>query len=110
LPSTKLEEWKNTSIQTLLGEEFAVGSSDSGRSVTIDAALIDNLDAYKIVLVNGNFRSDLSDVPTEKGVEVASLSNSWNHPIVLTHFAQYADKADNPMVNINTALAEDGFF
>lgn len=110
LPTTKLEEWKNTGIQTVLNESFVLNSDLPGRSVTIDKALIEGVDAYKIVLVNGAFRKDLSEVPSEKGVEILATADALANPVFQAHFAQYADKSDNPFVNVNTALAKDGFF
>jgi Fe-S cluster assembly protein SufD len=110
LPTAKLEEWKNTGIQSVLNENFVLNSDLPGRSVTIDKALIEGVDAYKIVLVNGVFRKDLSDVPSEKGVEILATADALDHAVFQVHFAQYADKSDNPFVRVNTALAKDGFF
>jgi Fe-S cluster assembly protein SufD len=110
LPTAKLEEWKNTGIQTVLNESFVFNSDLPGRSVTIDKALIEGVDAYKIVLVNGVFRKDLSEVPSEKGVEILATVDALESNVFKSHFAQYADKSDNPFVNVNTALAKDGFF
>src|SRR5690606_31767321 len=56
------------------------------------------------------FRQDLSDIPLEKGVEVLPTTDALEHKVFAAHFAQYADKSDNPFVSINTALAKDGFF
>lgn len=110
LPTAKLEEWKNTGIQTVLNESLVLNSDLPGRSVTIDKALIEGVDAYKIVLVNGVFRKDLSEVPSEKGVEILATADALESPVFQAHFAQYADKSDNPFVSVNTALAKDGFF
>src|SRR5690606_3008146 len=110
LPTAKLEEWKNTGIQTVLNESLVLNSDLPGRSVTIDKALIEGVDAYKIVLVNGVFRKDLSEVPSEKGVEILATADALENPVFQAHFAQYADKSDNPFVSVNTALAKDGFF
>src|SRR5690554_5781492 len=110
LPTSQLEDWKNTGIQALLNEPFTLDSHLPGRAVNIDVATIDGLDAYKIVLVNGVFRKDLSDVPSVKGVEIMATADAINHPVFQAHFAKYADKSDNPLVSINTALAKDGFF
>ncbi len=110
LPTTQLEEWKNTGIQTLLNESFTFDSHLPGRDVNIDVATIEGVDAYKIVLVNGAFRKDLSDVPSEKGVEIMATADALDHPVFQAHFAKYADKSDNALVSINTALAKDGFF
>jgi len=110
LPTAKLEEWKNTGIQSVLNENFVLNSDLPGRSVSINKALIEGVDAYQIVLVNGAFRKDLSKVPSEKGVEVLATADALENSVFQSHFAQYADKSDNPFVNVNTALAKDGFF
>ena len=111
LPTTKLEEWKNTSIQTVLNGDFVLnGDNLPEQAVNIDKALIKGFNAYKVVIVNGVFRKDLSEFPTEKGVEVLAISDALDNPIFQKHFAQHADKTDSTLVSINTALAKDGFF
>ncbi len=109
-PSTKHEEWRNTGIQSLVNENFALDSHLPGQVVNTAAAKIDGRDVYKIVLVNGVFRQDLSDVPQEKGVEVIATADALDHVVFNNHFAQHADRTDNPFVSINTALLKDGFF
>lgn len=111
LPTTKLEEWKNTSIQTVLEGDFVLAEDDFAEQVVnIDKALIEGFNAYKIVIVNGVFRKDLSEFPTEKGVEVLAISDALDNSVFQKHFAQHADKTDNTFVSVNTALAKDGFF
>src|SRR3546814_19073491 len=63
-----------------------------------------------MVLVNGVFRRDLSDVPSEKGVEILPMVDAMTTVAFNKHFAQYADRTYNHFVSINTALAKDGFF
>src|SRR3546814_399575 len=109
-PTSKHEEWRNTGIQSLLTGNFVLDSHLPGRVVNTVVAEIPGVDVYKIVLVNGVFRRDLSDVPSEKGVEILPMVDAMNTVAFNQHFAQYADRTDNPFVSINTALAKDGFF
>lgn len=109
-PTSKHEEWRNTGIQSVLSESFVLDSHLPGRVVNNNAAEIAGIDAYKIVLVNGVFRQDLSDMPSERGVEVLATADAMDHAVFNQHFAQYADKTNSPFVNVNTALAKDGFF
>lgn len=112
LPTTKLEEWKNTSIQTVLEGDFILNGDNlpAGQGVTIDKAIIEGFNAFRVVIVNGVFREDLSELPSEKGVVVLATADALENPVFQKHFAQHADKTDNSLVSINTALAKDGFF
>lgn len=108
-PSSKAEEWKYTNIQSLVKDTYQLDGHLPGRAVNVDTAAIEGLDAYKIVLVNGVYRKDLSDTIDETGVFVSSLSEAAEDDVLQKHFAEYADKAENPFVSLNTALANDGF-
>src|SRR5690606_25830116 len=68
------------------------------------------VEAYKIVLVNGVYRHDLSDSLEESGVFLSSFAEAVQLDTFNQHFAQYADLAENPFVWLNTALSNDGFF
>jgi len=109
-PSAKAEEWRFTNIQPLLNENYQLGAHLPGRAVNPNAATIEGIDAYRIVLVNGVYRHDLSDTMEEAGVVLSSLTDAVHSNVFNTHFAQYADKAENPFVWLNTALFHDGFF
>jgi len=109
-PSAKAEEWRYTNIQPLLNDTYQIGAHLPGRAVNLDAAEIEGLDAYRIVLVNGVYRKDLSDSVEETGVFISSFSEAADSDILKKHFAEHADKSDNPFVSLNTALANDGFF
>jgi len=109
-PSAKAEEWRFTNIQPLLNENYQLGAHLPGRAVNVDAANIDGIDAYRIVIVNGVYRHDLSDTIEESGIVFTSLADAVRLDTFNAHFAQYADKAENPFVWLNTALSSDGFF
>lgn len=109
-PSAKAEEWRFTNIQPLLNESYHVGGHLPGQAVNVEASIIEGVDAYRIVLVNGVYRQDLSDVIESPGTLLTSLANATTEAVFTTHFAQHADKAENPFVWINTAMAADGFF
>lgn len=110
LPTAKLEEWKNTGIQNVLKDTFSIEPLLQEQTVQVDKADIPGLDAYRIVLVNGEFRADLSDSVFEEGVKVFSFKEAVNEAVFQKHFAQYADQSDNPFVNVSTALVNQGYF
>lgn len=109
-PSAKAEEWRFTNIQSLLSESYQLGAHLPGRAVNVDAANIEGVDAYKIVLVNGVYRHDLSDSLEEAGIHLSSFAEAVQLDTFNEHFAKYADQAENPFVWLNTALTNDGFF
>ncbi|WP_255501705.1 Fe-S cluster assembly protein SufD [Olivibacter sp. SDN3] len=76
----------------------------------MEKAIVHGLAAYKLVLVNGRFRADLSDVIQEENIFVDAIEHVTDHPSFLSHFAKYADNADNPLVALNTALCNSGIF
>src|SRR5690554_7798920 len=60
-PTSKNEEWRFTNIQALLNDGYQLGAHFPGKAVNVDAAKIEGVDAYQVVLVNGVYRHDLSD-------------------------------------------------
>lgn len=107
-PTVKSEDWKYTNLQPLLNKNYLLSDNLPGKSVSIDKAYINGLDPYKLILVNGQFRADLSDAIDEQGVTIYPIEDIHKHELALKHFAQYADKTDNPLVALNTALYEGG--
>jgi len=113
LPTTRNEDWKYTDLTRLtavLGETWWTPSSAADLDAeTIEEQSIPELDAHRLIFVNGRFQGDLSDMPT--GVSVIPLSQ------LLTSDADKAVKALEMDENIplfsgamavNTAMASDG--
>jgi Fe-S cluster assembly protein SufD len=109
-PTAKAEEWRFTNIQPVLNENYQLGAHLPGQAVNVNAANIEGVDAYRVVLVNGVYRHDLSDTIEEQGIILNSFANAVQSDVFNKHFAQYADKAENPFVWLNTALSNNGFF
>src|SRR5690606_18897368 len=109
-PTAKAEEWRFTNLQPALNDSYQLSTHLPGREVHAEAGLIHGVEAYRIVTVNGVYRQDLSDQIDIPGVTLCSLSEAVKNDAFETHFGQYADKADNPFVWLNTALATDGVF
>ena len=113
LPTTRNEDWKYTDLSRLtavLGETWWTPSSAADLTVeTIEGQSIPELDAYRLIFVNGRFLGDMPDLP--EGVSVISLSE------LLASDADKAAKAlemDENMplfsgaIAVNTAMASDG--
>ncbi|GIV57236.1 MAG: Fe-S cluster assembly protein SufD [Rhodothermaceae bacterium] len=114
-PARKAEAWKYTPITTTLRHPYAVHLADDATVTEADLAphLIPDLDAYRVVLLNGRFMPALSVLDgLPDGVVVTSLAEATEaHAAVFDrHFARYADPAAEVFTALNTAFTHDGLF
>ncbi|HZH54304.1 MAG TPA: Fe-S cluster assembly protein SufD [Sphingobacteriaceae bacterium] len=111
-PTVKQEDWKHTQLHSVLNKNLVLGQVEEARVSADDLAglAIPALDAYRIVLINGRFEAELSDAIQVDGVTVKELNEAYGEELFEKHFAQYADKTDNPFVALNTALVNTGVF
>jgi len=113
LPTTRNEDWKYTDLSrltTVLGETWWTPSHAAGLDKeTVEEQSIPELDAYRLVFINGRFQADMPNLPA--GVSVTPLST------LLASDAGKAAKAlemnenmhlFNGAIAVNTAMASDG--
>ena len=98
LPTVRDEAWRYTNLRALAALRFdealtSVGD-DAGSPMTLDAG-----DGFRVVMVDGHFRADLSVLPD--AVTVTSFADA-------PAFGDLARPDREPMVALNTMLAEDG--
>src|SRR5690606_28804355 len=76
------------------------------------AYCIPGLDAYTLVVVNGEVQDELGDPSgLPAGVRVGSLREALrSHDAVAEHFGRYADVDHEAFVALNTAFDLDGIF
>ena len=98
LPSIRDEAWKYTNLRPLGDVAFQQSLSPLGYNADLLARL-PQLDAPRLVLVNGHFRADLSTIPAN--ITVTSFAAA-------PEFGRQARPAEDPLVALNTMLAEDG--
>jgi Fe-S cluster assembly protein SufD len=116
IPTNDLEAWKYTNIAKIIDRPYNLPLSPETPSVDpsdIEPFLIDEMDAHRVVLVNGRVDESLSDVgELPPGVVVSSLAQAGNeHPdVVEEHYGQYADFENEAMTALNTAFVQDGAF
>ncbi len=116
VPTNKLEAWKYTNISKIIDREYTLPLTMTVPDVdasALDEVLIDDLDAHRIVLVNGRVHNGLSDTgDLPDGVVVSSLAEAGGeHPnIVEAHYGQYADAENEALTALNTAFVQDGLF
>ncbi len=87
LPHRRIEAWKYTDLRSRLTEVLPL-ARPTGIAVSdkdLDQALgraVAKLEAYRLVMVEGELRADLSDLAGLKaaGVEIVSLTEALQHP------------------------------
>lgn len=115
LPSRKWESWKYTSLNDVEKTPFI----PANRAADVDVGQVPITfsfleDAHKIVLVNGTFRSDLSDPPESlgNGVVVKSLSEAFktNTNDLKSVLGSGEEGECSFISSLNTGFMEDGLF
>lgn len=109
-PTVKNEEWKYTNIQSLVNKAYLLNEDVDVADLDLTQADIPGLDAHKVVLVNGQYVLAFSSLEDEVGVTVKPIEEAVDEPSFQKHFAQHADKSDNIMVALNTALYTSGIY
>lgn len=116
LPHRRVEEWKYTDLRAALSEAYppapalaeAVNAADIANALGADLAA---LDCTRLVVVDGQYRAELSDVSGLEGKgEVQSLSEGLCGP---DHWlkgllGQVNPPRENSVVALNTALMTGG--
>ena len=117
LPHRRIEAWKYTDLRARLtdvnpllkAEGIAVSEADLARALGGEIAA---LPAYRLVVVEGDLRADLSHIADLKaaGVEVLSLGQALENPPswLKAALAQVNPREDDAVVALNTALMTGG--
>tara|TARA_B100001113_G_scaffold85471_1_gene68100 strand:+ start:531 stop:1847 length:1317 start_codon:yes stop_codon:yes gene_type:complete len=112
-PTKKLENWKYTSLKNLLNNDYSVLPQLNNvlEFKDIRKYLIDDIDSYKIIFVDGKYCSHLSET-THEGMDIctlsAALSQSKYELIVENYFNKIAH--DDGITSLNTAFSNEGAF
>jgi Fe-S cluster assembly protein SufD len=113
LPHRRIEEWKYTDLRALMREAKPLASPPdaSAKARAKDAGrVLGDLDARRLVFVDGAFVPELSDLrDLEAGLVVGSLAQALTDgdPVVAARLGKLAPASD-AAVALNTALMGDG--
>jgi len=113
LPHRRIEEWKYTDLRALMRDAKPLASPPdaSAKARAKDAGrVLDDLDARRLVFVDGAFVPELSDLrELEAGLVVGSLAQALadGDPVVAARLGKLAP-ANDAAVALNTALMGDG--
>ena len=118
-PTSKLEEWKFTSVAPIAKLAFQPARLEPNGLTLEDLASAPLADVafgtccHRLVFVNGHFSVELSSVDAlPEGARVTSLSAALrnNAALIEPHLARYASYNDRAFVALNTAFMQDGAF
>ncbi len=116
-PTSALEEWKYTSTESIRNNPFRI-LTDSSRasSITesdISEARIPDLDAHRIVFVDGFYADHLTNTDgLPEGVKLMDLSEALSRPdsVVYNYLGTVVDGKEYPFAALNTAFLQHGAF
>ena len=112
-PNKKLENWKYTSLKNLLNTDYSVLPEINNvlEFKNIRKYLIDDIDSYKIIFVDGKYCSHLSET-THEGMDIcilsAALTQSKYDLIIENYFNKITLK--DGITSLNTAFSNEGAF
>src|SRR5207253_9944944 len=108
-PTTKNEEWRYTNISPILNKNFSFLISDLKISKEEILKRFTFLkDSIFVVTENGRLNTEISNVQSlPTGIEIKSLHDAKNIPLVKKHFNLYVDTDTDAFGALNTAFAND---
>ena len=108
IPTTKDEEWKFTNLSSLLKNNYTLPTKSS---ISLNEVFVEGLKSNYVVIVNGEFSTELSSFAT-KHIVVKSLKQAIteNSDLVAKYYSQYLNNEKEVFSAYNTAFANDGIF
>jgi Fe-S cluster assembly protein SufD len=112
-PTRKVEDWKYTNVLPFLQETYEFNpyaiQNAAKTAISLDNATIPALDAYRIVLVNGQLQAALSDqLPAQ--VKIKNIAEAEAEPAFVEHFGHQVNIQKYHFAALNTAWFSDGIF
>ena len=112
-PNKKNEDWKYTSLNKVLKEDYSVFSKQENALDYNDVKnyFIHDIDSYKIIFIDGKYSSHLSET-THDGMDVCLMSAALSKPkyrlVIENYFNQVAK--DDSLAALNTAFSQEGAY
>ncbi|MDP5081110.1 MAG: SufD family Fe-S cluster assembly protein, partial [Winogradskyella sp.] len=112
-PSKRQEEWKYTSLNSVLNHDYSVFPKHENtlEFKDIKKYFIHEIDSYKIIFIDGKYASHLSQT-THDGIDVCLMSSALNKPkyrlMIENYFNKIASK--NGLSSLNTAFSAEGAY
>ena len=113
-PTKKDEEWKYTSLNSILKHDYSVfpKSNKTVELKEVEKYFLHEIESYKIVFIDGVYSSFLSNT-THDEADICLISSALKRPkykMVLDHyFGKVASKSDS-LTSLNTAFSCEGAY
>jgi Fe-S cluster assembly protein SufD len=114
LPSRRVEQWHYTDLRAMLRDAKPLAAEPSAgakASATKAGLLIGDIDARRLVFVDGSFVPELSDLSNlSAGLAIRPMAQALaaGDPLVAKHLGQVVPPEGEGVVALNTALMRDG--
>ncbi len=106
-PVSKEEYWKYTRPTKILNSTFVAG--DTKQNIDITPYKVPGLDAWRVILVNGVFRKDLSELEgLPAGLEIVDLKDAQSSESARQHLGKQSEKDGQIFSAINAAYSTGG--
>ncbi|RKE98686.1 Fe-S cluster assembly protein SufD [Ichthyenterobacterium magnum] len=112
-PTKKDEDWKYTSLKSVLKSDFSVFPKQENAIEYTDVKkyFIHDIDSYKIIFIDGKYSSHLSQT-THDGIDVCLMSAALTKPkyrlVIENYFNKIATK--DSLSSLNTAFSQEGAY
>lgn len=113
-PSKKDEDWKYTSLNSILKPDYSIfpKEEDTIDYKDVKKYFINDIDTYTIVFIDGIYSSYLSETTHDK-IDACLMSSALNHtkyrPIIDNYFNKVAPSEEG-LNSLNTAFSREGAF
>lgn len=113
-PTKKDEAWKYTSLNTLIKKDYSIYPRQLDKSLEyheVKKYFLNDVDTFKIVLIDGVYSSFLSET-THEHFDVCLMSSALNKSKYQDVIEKYFNKAANndSLTSLNTAFAKEGAY
>lgn len=113
-PDRKNEEWKYTSLKSLLKNDYSVfPKAESALELKdVKQYFLHEIESYKIVFIDGVYSSFLSDT-THEIADICILSSALKQPkykMVVDHYFGTVASQNDSLTSLNTAFSKEGAF
>lgn len=110
-PTTRLEEWKYTSLASLTAIDWKPDQRQPGLDVEGPAASLAKFAIAELTFVNGRLARPIWSTANEHpGIRITSMRDAMSSEGFAQHFAHYADYEKHALTALNTALWQDGAY
>lgn len=113
-PTKNNEEWKYTSLKSILKNDYTVFPKNDAVVELKDVKkyFLHEIDSYKIVFIDGIYSSFLSET-THEGMDICLMSSALKKPkykIIIDHYFNKIANRSESITSLNTAFSRQGAY